>query len=129
MARLTDRWHHPSETAYIAHGTGGRVGPGVGLDAIEKWGNFCLFRQINRESSDAHPVAHSLSCLSYLDSAFMVVLLLNGIKHMTEEVCSAVMLHIPKVFWGSFAKLRKKRLLASSCLSVRPFVITGLPVN
>ena len=35
---------------------------------------------------------------------FMVVLLLNGIKHMTEEVCSAVMLHIPT---GVFRLVRK----------------------
>jgi hypothetical protein len=60
MARLTDRWHHPSELAYTAHGTAGRVGRGTGLDAIEN-GEICPFNLINRESSDVHPLAQSLS--------------------------------------------------------------------
>ena len=82
-------------------------------------GKLLAFRTY-RESSDVHPLTQSLSGLSYLDSLFMVVLLLNGIKHMTEEVCSAVMLHIPT---GVFRLVRRiaggKKDLASSCLSVR----------
>jgi hypothetical protein len=57
MASLTDRWYHPRERANTAHGTGGRVGPDVGMDAV-KIGEISLLTEKKIVNpSDVHPIA------------------------------------------------------------------------